>query len=257
MERRNMLDTFDSYSHHLSHNEQMQTNMEEGEPGHFVTIPESSEGMKTSWISPSQRPWNTLRYSTDLTRSSACTLDCPTRTSSLPSFESSPSPANSCAEPESVTDRMSSVLRTLDGIGPPLYCRTNTELPASALLVRRLSRLRNRGAKSNMHCCRTAMGSPQSQLSSLTVSPPSASEPSNASEQQQQLKETEPRGKYFTGCCEAKHSACSPSDLASCEIAFTIRVHPDDPSAKFLRDLALDGLARCCNHHHSVATRSG
>ncbi|GAA49559.1 early growth response protein 3, partial [Clonorchis sinensis] len=139
---------------------------------------------------------------------------------------------------------------------PPLYCRTNTELPASALLVRRLSRLRNRGGKSNMHCCRTAMGSPQSQLSRLTTSPPSASESNNASEQQQQLKETEPRGKYFTGCCEDKHSAYSPSDLASCEIAFTIRVHPDDPSAKFLRDLALDGLARCCDHHHSVTTRS-
>ncbi|KAF8561536.1 hypothetical protein P879_02582 [Paragonimus westermani] len=115
----------------------------------------------------------------------------------------------------------------------PLLTSASKSLMTSSLFVRRLSRLRNR----DMKC-----GSVTSKSSTKALHPPkiprALNSPSFAHDQTANPMKVEQR--------EPSESAGknSLSELGACEIAFTIRMHPDDPSVQWLRQLALDGLSK-------------
>ncbi|KAA3673290.1 uncharacterized protein DEA37_0002399 [Paragonimus westermani] len=115
----------------------------------------------------------------------------------------------------------------------PLLTSASKSLMMSSLFVRRLSRLRNR----DMKC-----GSLTLKSSTKVLHPPkiprALNSPSFAHDQTTTPMKVEQR--------EPSESAGknSLSELDAYEIAFTIRLRPDDPSVQWLRQLALDGLSK-------------
>ncbi|KAF5401710.1 hypothetical protein PHET_04688 [Paragonimus heterotremus] len=115
----------------------------------------------------------------------------------------------------------------------PMLTSASKSLMTSSLFVRRLSRLRNRDTK----CGSVTLKSPTKVLHPPRI-PTSLNSPSFARDQTDTpIKIAQPVPS------ESADKNCL-SELDTCEIAFTIRMHPDDPSVQWLRQLALDGLSK-------------
>ncbi|KAF7257708.1 hypothetical protein EG68_05236 [Paragonimus skrjabini miyazakii] len=115
----------------------------------------------------------------------------------------------------------------------PMLTSASKSLMTSSLFVRRLSRLRNHDTKSD----NVTLKSPTKVLHPPRI-PMALNSPSFARDQTAtSIQIAQPLSSESTG------KNCL-SELDTCEIAFTIRMHPDDLSVQWLRQLALDGLSK-------------
>ncbi|KAF6775919.1 hypothetical protein AHF37_04357 [Paragonimus kellicotti] len=115
----------------------------------------------------------------------------------------------------------------------PMLTSASKSLMTSSLFVRRLSRLRNCDTK-----CGSVTVKPPTNVLHPTRIPTALNSPSSVRDQTatpMKIEQREPNESAGKNCL---------SELGTCEIAFTIRMHPDDPSVQWLRQLALDGLSK-------------